>query len=424
MITSAGVGSGIDIESLITNLMNAERQPLNSIQAKQSKINVQISAFGTIKSQMSAMEDLSVTLGDDTKFGAFKASSSNEDIFTATTTYGAIAENHDINVLTLAENHRMTSEAYIDETSEIDTGSYSFGYGTDSFNITIDSTNNTLTGLRNAINDAADNTGISASILNVDGGSRLILSAKEGGTANAITAPAMFSELSAATDATFEIDGFLTTTSSNTVTDVVPGVTLELKSVGTASLTSERDMESLRSTLDEFIQSYNTISSTLTSNSEDVLQGDNTQRSFEGRIREDFFTEIDLGDGVTISPFDLGFTFDKLGVLSLDEDKFNTTTTENIENYISAFTDTDTGFAQRLEDTISVFTETGGLIDTREDGLALRNTTLDGQIERFELLLEQTETRFRRQFTAMDQIVSQLQSSSEYLISQLSNSNS
>ncbi len=423
MITSAGVGSGIDVESLITGLMNVERQPLNNIQAQKSAIGIQISAFGTIKSQMSSMKDLAVILGDKTKFGTFEASSSDEDVFTATTDSGAIAENHDINVLSLAQSHRLTSGAYADESSAVGEGSYSFSSGGSSFNVSIDSSNNTLKGLRDAINEASDNSGISASMLNVDGGSRLILKAKEGGTANAITAPVIFSELTAASDATFEINGFLTTSSSNTVSDVVPGITLDLKSVGTAQLTSARDEEALRATLNEFIQSYNTIISTLSANSDGVLRGDNTQRSFEQKIREEFFSDIDIGNGSTMSPLDLGFTFDKLGVLSIDEDKFSEITTDNLESFVNAFTKTDTGFAQRIENTITIFTEVGGIIDTREDGLDARTSRLDDQIERFEFRLEQTETRYRRQFTAMDQLVAQLRSGSEFLINQLSNSN-
>lgn len=419
MITSAGVGSGIDIESLVTNLMNAERVPLTNLQQKQSEISIKISAFGTIRSQMSTMKDNAIALGDNQKFGNFTATSSDEEIFTATTTSGTNAENHEINVLTLAQAHRMTSAAYIDANAAVGTGTYNFSSGSNSFSVNIDGSNDSLIGLRDAINDSTDNTSINASILNVDGGSRLILTAKEGGTANAITAPGMFTELTAASDATLEIDGFMTTSSSNTVADAIPGVTLELKGIGTADVTSERSLEDMKTFLNEFIQSYNTLRNTLVSNSEGTLKGDNTHRTFEQTIRQEFFTDIDLGNGETISPYDLGFTFDKAGVLSLDNEKFEEATSGNMETFVAAFTTTTTGFAQKIEDIINNYTRADGYLDNKKNSLDSRDESLDDQILRLERRLEQTEARYRRQFTAMDQTVAQLRSGSEYLLSQL-----
>lgn len=421
-ITSAGVGSGIDIESILTQLMEVERVPVNSLETKKSKLSVQISAFGQLKSQMSSMKDMATTLGDSAKFGKFVAASSDEEIFTATTTSGAIPEEHTINVISLATNHRLSSDPYTDGDATVATGSFSFASGDNSFDVTIDSTNSTLIGLRNAINDSTDNTSVNASIINVDGGSRLILTAKDGGTANEITAPAIFSEMTAAEDATFEVDGFMTTSSSNTVADVIPGISLELGSVGTASLTSSRDMEAIQSTLTEFISAYNTIRASINTMSEGTLQGDSLPRGFESKMRAHFFEEIDLGDGNTMSPYELGFTFDKEGVLSLDTAQFEETAAANLEVFVNAFTDNDTGFGARIANAISTYTEADGLIDNRTQGLDTRQSTYSDQIEQYEYRLEQTEERLRRQFTAMDTAIAQLQSGAEYMISQLTNS--
>ncbi|HBR96100.1 MAG TPA: flagellar cap protein [Gammaproteobacteria bacterium] len=419
-ITSAGVGSGIDIESLLTNLMEVERAPLNAMNQRKSAISVQISAYGQLKSNMSALEDIVEKLGDSTKFGDYVATSSDEEVFTATTTTGAIAEQHDIEVLSLAQNHRMTSASFADSATEVGTGSYAFSSGDESFSVTIDTANNSLKGLRDAINDSADNTSISASIINVDGGSRLVLTAKEGGTANTITAPAMFSDLTTATDATFEIDGFMTTSSSNTVADVIPGVTLQLKSVGEASVATERDVETIKENLDEFVAAYNTLSTSISALSEGTLSGDSLGRGFLNKIRQEFFSEIALDNGDTLTAFDLGLTFDKEGTLSIDSDTFEEMTTENLESFINAFTDIESGLSTKLEDTLSVYTQAGGFIDNRTDGLDSRSDSIDTQIERLEVRLESIEARYRRQFTVMDQMVAQLQAGSDYLNSQLS----
>lgn len=418
-ITSAGVGSGIDIESIITQLMAVETEPLDQLTTKQDTIDVQISAFGQIKSSLSALEDTAKALGDKTSFGEFQASSSDEAIFTASTTSGAAAEQHTINVITLAESHRMSSAAYASSDTAVSNGTYNFSSGEESFDVTIDASNNTLLGLRDAINDASGNTSISASILNVDGGSRLVLTANEGGTANAITTSfGDMSELSAAVDASFEVDGFAVTGSSNTVTDVIPGITLELKSVGTAEINSERNMESLRESLDGFVEQYNSLINIIATQREDTLQSDNLPRDIESRLRQSFFSPITLDNGDEVSPFDLGLTFDKYGVLSIDETQFEESSGDDITQYINAFT-SENGLANRFETAINTFTVTGGLIDNKQDGLENRSGLIDDQIERLEYRLTQTEARYRSQFSAMDSMVAQLQVTSDYLTTQL-----
>ena len=420
-ITSAGVGSGIDIESMITQLMALEREPLNNIEAKQQSLSVQISAFGEIKSAMSSLETLAQTLGSNSQFGAFVASSSDEEVFTVSAIDGAsTAEQHSIEVLQLAQSHRLVSGAYADADTAVGTGSYSFSSGTDSFNVTIDADNNSLSGLRDAINDAADNTNIRASILNVDGGSRLVLTAIEGGTENLISSSfAGFTQLSGAADAEFTVDGLMVTRSSNTITDVVPGVSITLNDIGTGELNSERDQENLNTTLDEFVTQYNSLISTLNSLNDGTLSGDNLPRTIESALRDDFFTPLTLSNGEEVSPYALGFTFDEYGVLSIDESTLSTATESDIEGFIRAFSETDNGFADRIEQTLALYTDTEGMIDTRTDGLQARSDSYDWQIDSYEYRLEQIETRYRTQFTAMDTLVAELQATSSYLTSQL-----
>ncbi|MDO6460399.1 flagellar filament capping protein FliD [Granulosicoccaceae sp. 1_MG-2023] len=414
-ITSAGVGSGIDVESIITGLMEAESAPLTTYEEKKDDYNVQISAYGTVKSDLSTLSDLAADLGDSTEFGRFIASSSDEDVFTATAETGAINEEHEIEVQSLAVAHRMTSTAYADSSAAVGTGSYTFSYGSTSFDVTIDGTNNSLEGLRNAINDSAENDGISASIINVDGGSRLVLTAKEAGTENAITAPAMFSELTAAEDAVIVVDGFTSTSSSNSISDVIPGVTIELNSIGTAQLSTERDTESLKEQMQSFVEQYNSVISSM-----DSLDSDTLMSNFETQLRSVFFQDITLPNGETRNAFDLGFTFDKDGVLSIDDDVISELSSSDLESFVSAFTDTDNGFGTRIEDVIDVYTVTGGLIDNRTSSLNSSISYIEDQIERFEWRMEQVEERYRRQFTAMDTLVSELQTASDYMTSQLS----
>ena len=423
MITSAGVGSGIDIESIISQLMVLERQPLNNIRKKQANLDVQVSAFGSLKSAISELETTAKKLGDSSEFGRYVASSSNEDAFTATTTTGTAAELHSINVISLAEAHRLSSGQYASASDPVGTGTYSFSSGSDSFDITIDATNDSLTGLRDAINDAAGNNSISASIINVDGGSRLVLTAKNSGTANSITAPALFTEIAAATDASLEIDGFAVTSASNSVSDVVPGVTLELKAIGTGNLSTTRDTESVKEKLEEFATSYNKLHSTINSLREGSLKGESLLLNIESGLRQQFFAPIDVGNGETVSIFDLGFTFDKEGTLTLSESKMTAAMDSDLEKFIGAFSDTTNGFAKQIETSLKKYTSAGGLIGDRTDGLDSRKRSFDDQLERMEYRLEQTEVRYRKQFTAMDALVAQLQATSSFMTQQLSSLN-
>ncbi|HID82252.1 MAG TPA: flagellar cap protein [Chromatiales bacterium] len=423
MITSAGVGSGIDIESIISQLMVLERQPLNNIRRKQADLDVQVSAFGSLKSAISELETAAKKLGDNSEFGRYVATSSNEDAFTATTTTGTAAELHSINVISLAEAHRLSSGQYASAADPVGTGTYSFSSGSDSFDITIDATNDSLTGLRDAINDATGNSSISASIINVDGGSRLVLTAKNSGTANSITAPALFTEIAAAKDASLEIDGFAVTSSTNSVSGVVPGVTLELKAIGTGNLSTARDTESVKEKLEEFATSYNKLHSTISSLREGSLKGESLLLNIESGLRQQFFAPIDVGNGETVSVFDLGFTFDKEGTLSLSESKMTAAMDSDLEKFISAFSDTTNGFSKQIEDSLKKYTTAGGLIGDRTDGLDSRKRTFDDQLERMEYRLEQTEVRYRKQFTAMDALVAQLQATSSFMTQQLSSLN-
>ena len=425
MITAAGVGSGIDVESIISSLMELERQPIEALNNRKQTLDVELSAMGSVKSAMNELATSARLLGDDTRFGPFQASSGDEDIFTATATGGSSSEFHSVEVLSLAQNHRMASGLYASSDATVATGSMTFSSGENNFDIAINGTNNTLVGLRDAINDSTDNTSISASILNVDGGSRLVFNAKEGGTSNAIIVGGSSSivsgitEITEALDAQLIVDGFTVTNASNSVSDVIEGVTLELKSIGKADVQTQRDTDSLRESLDTFVSNYNTLRSGLDRLSTDQLQGDQLPRNAEATVRNVFSQNIELDNGQSISPLEIGFTFDRFGVLSIDETRLDNAQDGGLEGFIEAFAATDTGFSAKIEDALDRFTSIDGIIAGREKGIESRQGRLDSRIEQMDYRLENTETRYRRQFTVMDQLVSQLQSTSSYLVDQL-----
>ena len=429
-LTAAGVGSGIDVEGILEQLGEIERQPIVALEAKREELDVELSAFGSVKSALSSFQTAADALGSNVDFGAFVATSSDEAVFTATASGGEVAENLEIEVLSLATNHRLSSAAYNSADSTIAQGSLTFSSGDTSFQIDIDDSNDTLNGLQDAINDSLENTTMSASIISVDGGSRLILTANESGTEGQIgvsrndglplgDSDSGFEEINEATDASLIVHGFQVTRSSNTVSDVIDGVTLDLTGVGKSTVDTRRDLTSLETALDEFVTAFNTMNSALTQASQTDLQGDQLPRGVEKRVREIFFDVVDLGEGDSASALDMGFSFDRNGTLSLDNSRYEVALEQGVNRFVDVFSKSDTGISSLFSDLVDEYTQSGGIIAGREDGVDTRKSSIDSQIERLEYRLEKTNTRLRAQFTAMDLAVTNLQSTSSFLTSRL-----
>jgi flagellar hook-associated protein 2 len=216
------------------------------------------------------------------------------------------------------------------------------------------------------------------------------------------------------------VHGFTVTSSSNSVTDVIEGVTLDLTGLGKAQMDSSRDTTSLRASVDAFVSSYNSMATTLTNLSTSQLQGDALPRGIDRQMRDAFLGAIDLGNDSSTTALELGFSFDRYGTLSVNETNFNDALEKGVERYVTAFSRPDTGLANRFIDLVSEYTGAGGIIDGREDGIDTRQSSIDDQIDRLEYRIDKSSERLRRQYTAMDQIVTNLQSTSSFLISRLS----
>ena len=429
-LTAAGVGSGIDVESILTQLGEIERQPVVVLEEKRAALDVELSAYGQVKSALSEFQTAAKALGTNSDFGGFVASSSDEDVFTATASNGTAAVNHEVEVLALATNHRLSSGPYESADSAVETGTMTFSSAENSFDVEIDASNNTLAGLRDAINSNISNKTVSASIISVDGGNRLIITARESGTEGRIDisrdgafllddSSAGFQEITEPTDASLVVHGFKVTRSSNEISDVISGVTLNLTGVGKSTVDSRRDLTSLKTAVDEFVTAYNTMSGAIETLGQTELLGDQLPRGIDQSMRSMFFDTIDLGDGDSASTLDMGFSFDRFGTLSLDTDKYEAALEKGVNRYVDIFSASETGLASKFSDLVDRYTSSDGIIATREDGVDTRQSSIDTQIERLEYRIEKTNERLRRQFTAMDLAVSNLNQTSGFLASRL-----
>ena len=433
-IQAPGVGSGLDINSIISQLLVLERRPLDLIETRQGQAEAQLSAYGQLKSTISKFETAMSNLSSLSKFQIFAPSSTDESVLTATADNTAVEGSYDINVTALAASHKLASNAFVNPSDVVGEGTLSISVGSNSFDITIDSSNSTLFGIRDAINNASTNTGVTATLVNENSGSRLILTSDDAGTANSLSITATnggvgnlaqldganFTQNRAAADAQLTIDGFPVTSSTNDVVDAIEGVTLRIASIGTATLNVGRDDDAIKTSVQEFADAYNALRDEIDNQRNGQLEADGTLLSLETQI----LSALNLGQSITGSNYkylsEVGISLDKEGHFQVDSDVLQTTLDTEFRSFVNLFAAPNEGFAFRLESLASAVLQPDGLIDAREDGLNATIRRFDDQKATFEFRLELIEKRLRAQFTALDGLISNLNATSSFLSQQLS----
>jgi len=436
MISAPGVGSGLDVNSIVTQLMEIERQPLNRLESDKRGLEAQLSAFGRLKSALTTFQDALDDLKSLDAFEVYKAESSDETAFTATANSSAATGFNDIQVVRLAEAHKMGS------VSIPDTGTTALGSGGDQMTITVNGTSfsvdgggMTLSQLRDAINDAPDNVGVSATIISENSGShRLVLASTETGNENAMSlsftgslgADLGLTDINVPTDLDAEllVDGLYTITrSSNTIDDAIAGITLNLlgETAGNVQLNVSRDTDSVTESVQAFVDAFNELKTTFDSlaGEGDDLEADSTLRSIENQVQGIFNT---VPSGLTTSfsyLSEVGVSFQRDGTLSLDSDDLESAINADFAGMAELFAHDDQGYLFRLDGLIDRFVQAEGLIDVRQDGLNSRIDVTEQRIVDMEYRLEIREQRLRNQFTLLDTLMGELQSTSAFLSQQL-----
>ncbi len=446
-IISSGIGSGLDIAGIVQQLVAAEGQPVATrLGQQEARAQAKLSAFGSLKSVLADLRDKLDTMKDAKQFLTRRASSSNEDVFTVTSDSEAVPARYSVEVVQLAQAQKLTSGAFADADAVVGTGTLTIQMGGVGTAIAIDSENNTLAGIRDAINSSQDNPGVAATIVNAESGSYLILTADKTGASNTITVTqsggdgglaaleynpgvsAALSETIAAQDGQIRVDGFDVVSSNNSFAGAIEGVTITAlqAATGTESLVVENDEEAVRTLVADFVESYNALIDTadnLTdydpeSNAAAPLVGDATVRSIRDQIRRELSTAV--GDpGATYSLLsDVGVEVQLDGKLTINEEKLSGVLTDDFTQFGQLFAAED-GFATRLHGLVDGFLTTGGILEARTQGLEV---TIEGIVERGEALNERLaslEARLLRQFNALDSLLGQLSTTSNFLSTQL-----
>jgi len=433
-ISSAGIGSGLDVNSLITQIMSAERVPLDLLKAKETVANARLSAFGTVKSAMATFQAALKTLQAG-GLNAQNATSSSPTTFGATATDAATPGSYAITISQLARQAKQISGAVASPTTDFATGTLSIQVGTAPA-ISIPEGVYSLQGMSDAINKA--NTGVSASIVFDGVASHLSLTSTSTGVASDFTVAAtgglaQFDSTSAsvtkqaALDANFTIDGLAVTSASNSVSTAIKGVTLNLAAVNaTAStLTIARDDTKVKSNVNDFVKAYNALTTTvkgLTSydaaaKKGAVLTGDSGALSVPSALRREISTAV-ASSGTITSLSSLGITSQRDGTLTVDDVKLSKAISTDAGNIARFFNNPD-GLATRLNLSVTRLLDTTGVITSRTDGLTASIKSLQTQEEAVIVRLTQKETALRRQFTNLDTVLAGLQSKGAFLSAQL-----
>lgn len=463
IVSATGIGSGIDINSLVTQLVKAEGQPaLNAIQRQQDAANTRLSALGTLKSALSDFQAIVAKLKDGSLFSTHKTTSSDESILKVSAGAGSVAGSYGIEVVQLAKAQKSITAAEFANASEVvGTGSLTFSSGSGaSFNVTVDDSNNSLSGLRDAINRAEGNSFVTASIVNVDSIenpgttiSRLVLTAKNTGVANAFTVTGTDSDgvddgsglsqlfttqltaQTAAKDAIIKVDGQTATRSTNAITDVIQGVTLDLQSekVGsTVNVNISLDNEAVAKTITDFVTAYNKLQTTTKSlgkyggnadgSGNGALLGDSTLRYVTSQVRQDASNTVSSVTGDYNALSMIGVKIDKDGVMSLDSTQLNKALSADLQSVSDVFSSSD-GVAVRLHAKVTSFLQSGGPLDSQQTSLKKRLSDLEERKADVQARLDNMQKALQKQFTAMDLAVGQFNSTGTFLSNWIGNLN-
>lgn len=472
MARVTGIGSGIDIDSIVASMVAAERAPKETQLANlEKKTTTQITAVGALKGAISDFQTALAALNKPELFQARSATSSKSDLVGVTATATAGAGSYQLEVKSLASSSKVALAA-IPNTAEaparFTSGTFEVSLGVpgippapntkESFSVTIDENNNTLAGVRDAINTAGKDVGVSATIVTDEYGSRLVLSSSKTGAGRDITVIATGADepgltglsalnftgtsgtgkdarvLTSAQSAELYVDGLKVISETNKVDGAIEGVTLDLKAKTVANepltIAVAEDKAGVKKQIQTFVDSYNKLIGVINAQTKvtsvgegkapvtGALVGDATARTLLNTIRNELVNV--QGDGALRALTDIGITTQKDGALAIDSAKLEKAMASNFGELSGLFTG-DKGLASRLNATLKPYTETGGILEQRNKAMTETITKIDDQKEALTRRITSLQERLYKQFNAMDLLVGQLSNTSSSLLASLEN---
>ncbi len=448
-ISSLGVGSGLDINSLVSQLVAAERAPKEGrLTREDAKLTQEFSALAMLKGAMSGLQGAATAVRTPAALALSRATVQDEQYFTASTSAAAIAGSYQIEVQQLATAARLGSDAYLDgPDSVVGTGTLTIAVGSTSFDVAITQDGDTLAQVRDAINSATGNTTVRATLVGDSSGSYLVLTGTATGADNAITVSAAGADAGlqelvddlnafdaqrdlAAQDAIVKVSGYEIHSGKNAISGAIDGVTLNLKKVTPedepVTLAIERDDAAIQKKVEAFVASYNSLAQQIktlgrydaTTKTAGPMLGDSLLRGVDTQLRRILSEPVPgtTGDYRTLTS--LGISVTSSGTLQLDAEQFKEALAADpqaVNRVFSSESGVGVRVAQYLDDRLS----SSGEFAARNARIDTQRRRLDQEKEALDVRMQAVQQRYLKQFTAMDGLLAQMQSTSNYLSQQL-----
>jgi flagellar hook-associated protein 2 len=447
VISSTGIGSGLDISSIVSSLTTAAGLAQNTqLSDRKGVLTSQVSAYGTFKSALDTLQATLTNLENPSTLAGRTVTLSDNKVASGTAASSAIPAQYSIQVQNLATAASLTAAPITTgANTTIGTGTLTIAVGSTSASISIDSTDNTLAGIAAAINSAPNNPGVSASILTTTEGARLVLTGNATGAANAITVtqsggdgglasltydPAhgvtKLTQTQAPADANFSVNNFAATSPSNQVSSVISGVTLNLLATTAANtpatLTIGSDTTGAQTSIGTFVTALNGLMTSIqsltsydpTTQSAGPLLGNATLESFRNQL-SNILDQVKSGNGgAATSLASLGITANTQGTYDTASDTLANALAGNLAA-VGGFFGGAKGIATQLNSLVNQFAGAGGLLDSINQGLqssladvAKQQTALNARMATYSATLT-------KEYNAMDTAVALLKQTQTYL---------
>lgn len=442
-----GLGSGLDINSLVKTMVQAETSPKASQLSRLDKAaETKLSALGTLQGALSTFQTALKDLNKASLYDNVKATSSSSDTLSVSAEKNALPGKYSVEVSYLATSSQIATQAVSKDFKAGSAGTLEIGLGeNDDSPVRVNiSEGATLTEIRDALNEQLKDKGISANIVNnpSTGQSQLVLNAKETGAGKDIQLSGSLGNvdfgvdvqtLQKAENAKFKVDGLELESATNTVKDVIPDVEFTLKAKTEAdkpvTVTVGEDKAGVKTQLKKFVDAYNELMS-VTKNLTRVTQvgegkepvvaalvGDSSVRNLVNGVRAELSMPGNTGSALK-GLSDLGISLDKDGKLKIDDKKLDKALESGFDE-VGGFLTGDGGLMSRLENRISGFVGKEGIIGTRQKSLESQRADITKQQEKLTLRAAQVEARLFKQFNTMDALVGQLSQTSSSLAASL-----
>jgi flagellar hook-associated protein 2 len=442
---AGGLMSGLDTNTIIEQLVRLERIPIQKMEKRQELLSSQRSMFTEIESSLKALQSKMKDFDSKEKILSYNAKSSDEDFMTVEASGEAVAGSHSVQILQTARAEQNRSAAFGNNTDEVTEGTLTITLqGEDPVVVDIEAGYN-LDDVAYAINRSG--LDVSAAVINTGTEYYLTIYNQETGfevgssADDAVTivenytggsgAQLTLSQTVQAQNAQISFDGLSVERRDNAITDVVPGLSLQIgddTGQPTIEISVEPDTEGVQANLKSFVDAFNKVMSKVSAQfkvgadeSTGILFGDGTLRSLMMQLQTVVTESANNSSGGFSMLRDIGIKVSSDGTISINDSDLKDAMDDNFRGISTIFTTETTGMVDRMDSLIEGYTDSiDGVFKQRKDGFDERYDNLSDQIDKMEMRIEAYEKRLVTQFTSMELVIAQLQSQQSYLASALS----